>query len=373
MVPGLRRKGLWLLGRLLLLVLGLTVALVLAEVVTRGYLRWFRPDFGDSAPARQFTDSTASFTITYTFAEGGTRQPCRVPPKEDPYNLAVIGDSFAFGVGVPDCRDFPSLVNAAQRHVAVYNLGKPAAGMTDYQEVTDERLCRGRVDGTLLLLFGNDFLEGPSGLLKRGHKHARLAWLMNMRLAMNPPGETASAILAALRLIDQPIPGTPLALEADQLNVEPPDGGLRLRVSLANDLAQSKEYVHYLSFPPPDLAATNLAHLNKLLARLKECSGDVWVAVVPNGAILSGKQRAYVAELGGDLPPLDTPEEILTMVREAALANGAQFLETNAAFAAEADLAYYVDDVHWTPRGHEIMAGVVINALAAKGIGAGPR
>lgn len=368
MAIGLRQKGLRFVGRFALVLLGLILALVFAEVAARVYVRWFRPDLPNAEPQKVFTDRTASFTVTYKFADGGIRQPCRAMRKSNPYNLAVLGDSFAFGVGVTDCEDFPSLVNLTQKGVAVYNLGQPAAGLSEYREMAETRVCRAGFNGTFVLLFGNDFLDGSSGMLKHAHKYSKLAWLLNMQLAVSPPGETTAAVLASLGLIDGTSPGTPMDLPEEVLSIPSPDGGKRLRVSLANDIRKSREFAAYLSFPPPDLATSNLEKLDDLLTRLKECSGDVWVALVPNGAILSRQQRDYVRALGGDLPPLDRPEKLPILVRKAALDHGAYFVETNEAFAADADLAYFKNDVHWTARGHQIMANVLIDALAQQGI-----
>lgn len=362
-----QRKGARFIRHFGLLVLGLIVALVLAELLARAYVSWSGTAVVESRaplPGTEFTDHNAAYNETYTFGEGGTRRPCGTNHKESSYSLAVIGDSFAFGVGVPDCQDFSSIVNREDPLVTVTNLGVPATGLKDYLEITEERVCDGGFDGVFLLLFGNDFLDGSIGLLRRAAEYSQLAGLVNLQLALNQPSESTLEMLVALGLFDEFPPGTPLSLPWNLVTAQPAGGGQRVLVTLANDISQAREFAVYLSFPPAGLAAVNLERLKDLLARLEKCAEDVWVAVVPNGAKLSPGQRAFIDSLGGYVPSLDEPDRVMTMVREATLERGAHYIETEAAFTPEADVAYHINDVHWTPRGHQIMASVLSDALA---------
>jgi len=353
--------------RWLALSIGLVGALVLAEILARLYVAWSGLVVAESDESnwpRSFTDHTAAYVETYSMVEGGMRYTCGKATAETPYRLAIVGDSFAYGAGVPDCADFPSLVNIARPDVVVSNFGRPGAGFDEYLEITEEKVCGAQFDGVLLLICGNDFLGVQDGLLERAASYSRLAGLASALMERTSPDNFAKQFLTKLGLAGPLPPGTPLPLTYRQMTVEPSGGGRRVLVKLLEDLSISREFALHTSEPPDDLLESNLELLDKLMDRTRGCTRDIWVAVVPNGATYSAQQREFIASFGGILPPEGKPSIIEQKVRAVAEECGVNFIETDSSFAPEADEAYYVSDFHWTVAGHRIMAGRVLNALA---------
>lgn len=351
------------------LCLGLIVSVVLAEIVAYAYICWsgtLVPAADDSELPGSFTDYSASYVETYTLVEKGRRLVCGDAPEGEAYRLAIIGDSFGFGAGVSDCQDFPSLVNRSLPQVEVMNASRPAAGFEGYLTVADEEVCGQGFDGILLLVCGNDFGESSEEPLREIARYSNLASLVFARVSRLPTNHLASKLFRSVGLLSPPPPGTPLNIPPQYRTEQIPGTDRRAMVGILEDLAKSREIAVYMSNPPAELAARNRVRLEELVDRALECSDDVWVAVVPNGAAYSSKQRQYISSWGGHLPPEGEAGQVVEIVRQVTLEKGARFIETDTAFAPEADSAYYVRDVHWTSRGHQIMARQLVEALDVK-------
>jgi hypothetical protein len=351
------------------LLFGLVLSVVLAEVLAYVYISIS----GVTVPlleGREFTgkfeDHTAAYTHSYTLVADNERLVCSKDGADPSYHLAVLGDSFGYGVGVADCEDFSSIVNLALPDVKVRNVSQAAAGIDQYLEILDDRVCDAGFDGIFILLCGNDFLDSPESLLAVMSRRSNVAGLAYTLLGRPPPNNWAVRFLARFGLVEHPAPGTPLRLTWWQKTIQPPEGDRRVLVTLLDDLSTSREFAMHLSNPPRELADRNIELFHELLDRASECSKEVWVAVVPNGAAYSPKQREFVASFGGVLPPEGRTGLVQKLVREAAASHGARYVETDSAFAPEADAAYYANDIHWTARGHQIMAGRVLQALTER-------
>ncbi len=361
-----RRRAVFSRGWWIAFSLGLVASVVLAEGLAYVYIS----TSGIIVPLKEgcdfqgdFRDYTAAYTHTYTLVENSERLTCGKTEGETNYRLAVLGDSFGYGVGVADCQDFSSLVNQQLPTVEVRNVSQAAAGMEQYLSITEERICGGGFDGVFLVLCGNDFLDSPESLLMHWSKHSNVAGLAYSLMGRPPPNTWAIRFLAGLGIVEAPAPGTPLNLTWWQKTVQPVRGNRRLLVTLLDDLSTSREFALHLSEPPADRSARNIELFHDLLSRAEECSTDIWVAVVPNGAAYSVPQREFIASYGGVLPPLGQPGSVGEMARKVAEEHGARFVETDRAFAPEADAAYYVNDIHWTARGHQIMAARLLDAV----------
>jgi hypothetical protein len=358
------KRGWWMA-----LLFGVVLSVVLAEVLAYVYISIS----GVTVPlleGREFTgefeDHTAAYTHTYTLVAESERLVCGEEQAESPYRLAVLGDSFGYGVGVADCEDFSSIVNLGLPDVKVRNVSQVAAGMNQYLEILDDRVCGADFDGIFLLLCGNDFLDSPESLLAVMSRRSNVAGLAYTLLGRPPPNNWAVRFFARFGLVEHPAPGTPLKLTWWQKTVRPPVGDRRVLVTLLDDLSTSREFALHLSNPPLALAERNVELFNDLLDRAADCSKEVWVAVVPNGAAYSPKQREFIASFGGVLPPEGRTGLVQKLVQEAAASHGARYVETDSVFAQEADAAYYANDIHWTVRGHQIMAGRVFQALTER-------
>jgi hypothetical protein len=355
------------LSRWVALSLGAVASLAVAELLAYAYISWSGVVVAQKAGFEwkgNFTDYTAAYVHTYTMQKNGERPVCGQKPATPSYKLVVLGDSFGFGAGVADCHEFPSLVNIQQSSLMVRNASQVGGGMEDYIAIMEERVCGEGFDGLFLMLCGNDFLFPPASLLNRLSKYSSLAGLTNSVVRRMPKDNPFIRFLSRTGIVKIPPPGKPLAFTHRQMTVPSEDGKRRLLIPLLNDLSPTRDFARLLSNPPPDLAAKNLKLLHKLLARARECSKDVWVAVVPNAAAFPGKQRDFIASFGGTLPPVGESSLVEKMVRETAQEYGAHFVETDTTFAPEVDSAYYANDIHWTSRGHQIMAGLVLNELA---------
>src|SRR5262245_22968809 len=105
-------------------------------------------------------DRQSGWDVTY--GVDGDRRRVTAPARAGTAKrVAVLGDSFAFGQGVPDLQDFTSRLNARLDAWRLDNLGVVGAGLHEYQVVARD-LVDHRYSGVLVVFYGNDVTDMPA-------------------------------------------------------------------------------------------------------------------------------------------------------------------------------------------------------------------
>jgi hypothetical protein len=284
-----------------------------------------------------FRDRQAAWDVTYGVDGRGRRVTAARPPRAArPRRLAVLGDSFAFGQGVPDYQDFVSRVNARGGAWQLDNLGLIGAGVHEYQLVARDLVDR-NYDGALVLFYGNDVSQVVPRRSLLGHLAARSSVFALLQRAYR------SSVVASRRR--EPA-------ESNLLSSLRDDPGYLLRIAEPDAAAQAAFAEQF---------AVLLARLHAGLG-----PGRVLVAMVPEGTLVSPRLRRFVIEHGGAVAPFGRPGGSYQLLRDLARRDGATFIETFPTFLAAGDRAYHAEDLHWTADGHQVMASLTEAALAIR-------
>lgn len=169
--------------RLLLLVASTVAALVMAEMAVR-----FFPDFQPRPrlsvgelqdrpqphfvsdpvtgwrmrPSHQFLLNTHDYRTTYSSNAQGFRRNSDFGPAERRRKIALIGDSFAFGLGVQYEETYGALIESALPGTVVYNLAMPAFGLDQIWFSVRHHALPLRPDLVIVAFISDDFTRSQS-------------------------------------------------------------------------------------------------------------------------------------------------------------------------------------------------------------------
>jgi lysophospholipase L1-like esterase len=162
-----------ILVKVLLLVVSLSIALALGELVLRRFVdlpRGIRqPQVRyDPHPVRRFTLRAPQQAYTFSLAaridDAGFRATGREPVRQDALKLFALGDSFTFGMGVADDETWPaqleSLLNAhGEGAVLVINGGTTSYGVFQEYDLFRERGLPTDSAVVIHALYWNDYMS----------------------------------------------------------------------------------------------------------------------------------------------------------------------------------------------------------------------
>lgn len=341
-----------LLRNAVALLLGLLLALGVGEVAVRiveGPPAWFL--FSGS-----FRDRRIGFDVEYHVTDALRRVTC--DPRGEAANgrprIAVIGDSFVFGQGVPDCHDFVSLLDGRQDAVRFENFGVIGSSPLHYRLVARD-MVDGSYDGALLVFYGNDF---P----RYGER--------------SPFGVVAdhSSLFALIRKAKRRYQVDDRMREIEKTRLDPS------RVAVFNNVASMIQgpmpaYARRCVDPDAEEIAEFAAHFEAILAALERSvpREQIVVTMVPQGSVVSHGLRRFIAELGGELAPFGRRGAAYEAVERLATEHGLRFIDTFDEILAHGDEAYWHDDFHWNEIGHERMADLVARAYGLPTVAAADR
>ncbi|WP_170359740.1 alginate O-acetyltransferase AlgX-related protein [Ruegeria arenilitoris] len=137
------------------------------------------------------------------------------------------------------------------------------------------------------------------------------------------------------------------------------------------DVAWSDETAMYFDYGPPKRAEARLPYLKDLLlqgdALVRENGGTLMVAHIPMKIDVYRDLLAFPDDsIVQDWAPLELAAKLQTWADE----NGIEYMDLTPALqqaAADGTLVYFLDDAHWTPEGHQVVAHMVIDHLTTKG------
>lgn len=289
-------------------------------------------------------DIQTDFDVTYGIGPQGFRLTACDQKPASAAKLTVIGDSFVFGQGVADGQDFVSKLSCAGWNAR--NLGSVGQDFLWY-DMALTSFVEPDVQAVVLVLYENDFppkgwSDGPWRLKRSIYAASHTVamarvvrrnignWLHHSEIDTMTLDERLNNPLVVIR-------GGPNFLG----DLAGPDQGEQERLDEA-----IRDFVH---------SAQKIAPRAKIL-----------LAVAPEAATLSPGHHGLYARLGQKaLPVLGQPSRFYAQAAETCRSLApCRFVETYDAFKAGAGAEYFPHDFHWNARGHELMAGLLNQALA---------
>jgi lysophospholipase L1-like esterase len=268
--------------------------------------------------------------------------------------VLVLGDSYAYGLGVDDDQTFCNLLQEELRSgapVRVVNAGNPAKG-TDYAlRFFLARQATFRPDVVLLAFFKNDFGDNARG--------AYFSLTSAGTLAPRPPKDARSA---RRRLLER-LPGFAWLLEHSQLvNLLRQTAVIltfeRDRPGQPTSVQRSPEGPRGFTWVDPLRQEETGRYLSALGDAVREHGALLLVFYVPDA------RDSWLARQGR--PP--SPDE--TAIQEIAAGLGLRFLSLTPFLAASPEPLerLYFEEGHWTPAAHAIVARVLAEAMRDLGM-----
>jgi lysophospholipase L1-like esterase len=136
----------------------LTIALGVSLLAAEGAMRWVYRDITTTADFRgYFTTRWMRTQVRHNHYDYRGAEFDDVKPAGR-YRVAVLGDSFTYGNGVPEAQRFSNLVGDAvqARGIEVLNFGYPGNNWTEHVRTLERRVLRLRPDFVLLQWGTND-------------------------------------------------------------------------------------------------------------------------------------------------------------------------------------------------------------------------
>jgi lysophospholipase L1-like esterase len=297
--------------------------------------------------SRPFRDRQTDWDVTYAVTESGQRVTCPDPGVvKARRKFVVIGDSFVFGQGVPDCRDVTSRLASLVSDGAFVNFGIGGVGIEIYRQVVDDMLGPDVTD-VLILFYGNDVSESinaKSFLGRLADKSSAFALLRKLKRTILDP------------YLHPEFPDW-RAME----KAEPPWN------NIAFVLAREPDYFARVAEPGDLNIARFRSEFSGLVRSIEKIvpRNRIWMAVVPEATTVSPAIRRWVAELGGALPAFDVAGSGYRAIEALAREAGVNFVDLFPSFRCRGDDAYFPHDLHWSEVGHQLAAEIIAEALGA--------
>ncbi|WP_170399588.1 alginate O-acetyltransferase AlgX-related protein [Ruegeria arenilitoris] len=138
-----------------------------------------------------------------------------------------------------------------------------------------------------------------------------------------------------------------------------------------HDAAWSPETAMYFDYAPPERVEARLPYLKELVlqgdALVRQNGSRLLVAHIPMKIDVYRDLLAFPDDsIVQDWAPLELAAKLQTWADE----NGIEYMDLTPALqqaAADGTLVYFLDDAHWTPEGHQVVAHTVIDHLTTKG------
>ncbi len=291
-----------------------------------------------------FDDHQTDWHVRYGVTEGKFRVNCANPSIAARRKIAVIGDSYVFGQGVPDCQDLVSQIGKQMPDAAFTNLGMIGIGVEQYQLVVRDLLSRDYTD-VIVLFYGNDISE----VVERKSVFSALA--------------DASSALSLIRKINFML--TVRAFKNDPSNWE--GGDAEDPIFNNSRLILRSDPRYFLSVADPGEQKIRVFS-EKFRVLIEQISRSVprehiWIAMVPEASTVSEQTRLFQASIGAELPKFGFPGKGYQTVQSLAKTEGVQFIDLFPSFSQRGSDLYFPHDFHWSPSGHALAAQLTSEAL----------
>jgi hypothetical protein len=287
-----------------------------------------------------FRDRQTDWDVTYGITPTNQRVTCGVDQQQvlALRRVAVIGDSFVFGQGIPDCYDLTSRLQTMNTEFKFINYGVIGIGFSEYEMIVRD-MIEPDVTDILLILYGNDVLEIDDSLSERlSRVSSAFSFIVKLNHLITAKYFTDQMLLNRTPVFNNIASVLEVNPEYFRGVAEPADGELRkLRTRL------------------PEL----IRHLSALVPPQR-----IWIAVAPEATTVSETNRTFVQHLGGALPMFGRPGRAYDEISNVTKEEGANFIDLFPAFLSAKNV-YFPHDLHWSPDGH-LLAAQLINSYLGK-------
>jgi hypothetical protein len=325
--------------------------------------------------ARTFPNASGSYGTVECVYHSDSRG-YRNRDEREQYDIVVLGDSFAEGSNVSDDQAWPAVLGEISG-ATVYNLGMSGYSPVHYAAALEEHGLGLSPKVVVCMLYeGNDFRgsvlkradAGPSfgDRLKRYQKQSPIINGLDRLLigALGPIGSDAE--LPELDILSW-------------LPLRVPDGPAAKYYAFApKQLLQNKRSATVFRMNPAWQAVSGL--LSKMHLRCEQAGAEFVVTFAPTKAhvvlpiardrLPADKVQAFAGLRSDGLPPPDRFMEMLfenlsateSVVRDWCAKNDVTYVALTGPLRDAASVGrqvYYTYDQHWTPDGHEVVAGVL--------------
>jgi lysophospholipase L1-like esterase len=295
---------------------------------------------------RAFVTQNARVTLRHN--AGGHRDVEEAKRSKDLPAIVFLGDSFTWGYDVEYDDMFVNHVRAANPENETYNFGHRGYGTDQALMIFERNTPQRPLQHVFLMFYENDLADNTQTIRYKKNKPRFL--IQN----------------DTLTLTNAPVPHNRQAWKTASATVAKPTPTLK---NQARQLLFHSHLLHALHhrFTHPDLTQ-DLSTLTP--ADLPE---DAWE--VTRRLILRIGARAE--QLGGKLCVLRIPSKSETLTPDMyaqfhaelsaiTQAAGIDYIDLRPALEATPFRTYYRDGIHWTPRGHQIVAKVIQEYLATE-------
>jgi hypothetical protein len=284
-------------------------------------------------------DIQTDFDIAYELNSDGTRIHCWPESDAKTRKVTIIGDSFVFGQGVANYKDFSALLSCEHADsLSIQNLGSIGQDFEYYDPALDA-LVDGDRDVIVLVLYENDITPNDRG--------TRLLWWLRQNL------HTTWLLTKVEGILVEWLPHSPdKILEGSKI-----EGKYNNPKAV---ILGKLEFFRQIATPTPARLREFEETLANWIRRAAGKSGSprVIVTMIPEASTVSSSNRAFYNSLGQQLlPEFGKPSPMYEAARRACQSTPpCQFSEIFELFLEAGASAYHPRDFHWNEQGHRLMA-----------------
>jgi hypothetical protein len=169
-------------------------------------------------------DGYSARSVDYAINEDGFRDEMFVRPKSNStYRIAVMGDSFTFGIGVPPERTFPKVMQERlrerfhRRGIEVMNCGVFGYNTTNEVALLNDRVWAYEPDAVYVCFFMNDVIPTNPRLIG---PTPELTWIRRLGLTDNEPDSAGGGARTRAMAIAQRFAGDRPLRSASRQEIE---------------------------------------------------------------------------------------------------------------------------------------------------------
>lgn len=293
-------------------------------------------------------DIQTDFDVTYTVTPDGTRVVCGPEDPKDAREVYFVGDSFTFGQGVADFKDFVGLTSCRFPQFAFYNYGSIGRGLNYYSMVIEQKLPDTAL-ALFIILYENDVVLDRT-LFMRDFKD----WLYPRSFVATLFHHAKEKVRSLFKVYDAD--RSPNAKREDRYNSPK---------AVFTEDPQSLWPV--ISLSESQKAAFTI-RLNRLLASALERNANlrVYMTLIPEAATVSDSHQVFYRSAGATLlPPLGQPSPAYRAASEFCRSHAVcRFIDIFAELRSARLGLYYPSDFHLNERGHRYLADKIFAIIS---------
>lgn len=294
-------------------------------------------------------DIQTDFDVTYSVMPNGARLVCdSTAAPTARRDVFFVGDSFTFGMGVEDLKDFVGLVSCEYPELRFHNFGSIGRGLNYYHMAIEDRMP-GATKVLFITLFENDVVLDRN-LFARDIKD----WLYRRSLLASLLHHAKVKFQKSLR----PYHRNSVAEAGPEARYNSPRSVFSSNPASLRPVVSLSE-AEKLAFA---------ARLGRLLGAALEKTPDleIYMTLIPEATTVSEQHQRYYRSVGATvLPPLGKPSPAYQVASEVCGGHDAcRFIDIFEEMRAAGAALYFPRDFHLNERGHRYLADKVSEILA---------